>query len=117
MIARRKFVKLAGLGLAAPSIATLARIGSAWAAYPEKPVRWLVGYPPGGSTDILARLMGQYLSEKLGPQFIIENKAGAGNNLATADAINSAPDGYTVYLVNPANAINATLYKKLSFNF
>jgi tripartite-type tricarboxylate transporter receptor subunit TctC len=77
----------------------------------------VVGYTPAGTTDITARIMGQYLSEKLGQQFVIENKPGAGNNLGTAEVINSPPDGYTVYLVNPANAINATLYKKLSFNF
>src|SRR5271155_111702 len=77
----------------------------------------LVGYPPGGSTDICARLIGQYLSEHLHQQFAIENKPGAGNNLATEMAAHAAPDGYTVFLVNPANAINATLYKNLSFNF
>jgi tripartite-type tricarboxylate transporter receptor subunit TctC len=80
-------------------------------------VRWLVGYPPGGSTDIVARLIGQYLSEHLGQQFVIENKPGAGNNLATELAAHSPPDGYTVFLVNPANTINASLYKNLSFNF
>jgi tripartite-type tricarboxylate transporter receptor subunit TctC len=85
--------------------------------YPTRPVRWLVGYPAGGTTDILARIIGQWLSEHLGQQFIVENKPGAGNNIATEAMINSPPDGYTVLLVNPANAINATLYKKLSFNF
>ena len=85
--------------------------------YPNHSVRWLVGYPPGGSTDICARLIGQYLSEHLGQQFAIENKAGAGNNLATELAAHSPPDGYTVFLVNPANTINASLYKNLSFNF
>jgi tripartite-type tricarboxylate transporter receptor subunit TctC len=85
--------------------------------YPNHAVRWLVGYPPGGSTDICARLIGQYLSEHLHQQFAIENKPGAGNNLATEMAAHAAPDGYTVFLVNPANAINATLYKNLSFNF
>jgi tripartite-type tricarboxylate transporter receptor subunit TctC len=80
-------------------------------------VRWLVGYPPGGSTDICARLIGQYLSEHLGQQFAIENRPGAGNNLATEMAAKSPPDGYTVFLVNPANAINASLYKNLNFNF
>jgi tripartite-type tricarboxylate transporter receptor subunit TctC len=103
-------------------LAAVALIGGAGAAnaaddYPNHPVRWLVGYPPGGSTDICARLIGQYLSEHLGQQFIIENKPGAGNNLATEMAAKSPPDGYTVFLVNPANAINATLYNKLSFNF
>jgi tripartite-type tricarboxylate transporter receptor subunit TctC len=86
-------------------------------AYPSKIVRWIVGYPAGGSTDIFARLIGQRLSEKLGHQFIIENRPGAGNNIGTEAVVNAAPDGYTLLLVNPANAINATLYKKLSFNF
>jgi len=85
--------------------------------YPNRPVKWIVGYPPGGTTDILARLVGQYLSEKLGQQFIIENRAGAGNNIATEAVVNAPPDGYTLLLVNPANGINATLYKKLNFNF
>jgi tripartite-type tricarboxylate transporter receptor subunit TctC len=93
--------------------------GAARAAddYPNHTVRWLVGYPPGGSTDIVARLIGQYLSEHLGQQFAVENKPGAGNNLATDIAAHSPPDGYTLLLVNPANAINATLYENLSFNF
>jgi tripartite-type tricarboxylate transporter receptor subunit TctC len=100
-------------------IAALTAAGTARAAddYPNHPVRWLVGYPPGGSTDICARLIGQFLSEHLLQQFAIENKPGAGNNLATEMAAHSAPDGYTLFLVNPANAINATLYKNLSFNF
>jgi tripartite-type tricarboxylate transporter receptor subunit TctC len=85
--------------------------------YPTRPVRWVVGYPAGGTTDILARLIGQHLSEKLGQQFIIENKPGAGNNIATEAVIHSPPDGYTVLFVNPANGINASLYKKLSFTF
>jgi tripartite-type tricarboxylate transporter receptor subunit TctC len=85
--------------------------------YPNHTVRWLVGYPPGGSTDICARLIGQYLSEHLHQQFAIDNRPGAGNNLATEMAAHSSPDGYTVFLVNPANAINASLYKNLNFNF
>ena len=100
-------------------------IGLTWAGisdaagldYPTRPVRWVVGYPAGGTTDILARLIGQYLSEKLGQQFIVENKPGAGNNIGTEAVIHSPPDGYTVLLVNPANGINASLYKKLPFNF
>src|ERR1700760_2497720 len=77
-------------------------LGAASAAdYPTHPVRSIVGYPAGGSTDILARLIGQRLSERLGQQFVIENKPGAGNNIGTEAAINSAPDGYTVLLVNP----------------
>jgi tripartite-type tricarboxylate transporter receptor subunit TctC len=107
-----------GLGFAFACL-VLAWAGAARAAddYPNHTVRWLVGYPPGGSTDICARLIGQYLSEHLGQQFAVENKPGAGNNLAAEMAAKSAPDGYTVFLVNPANAINATLYKNLSFNF
>jgi tripartite-type tricarboxylate transporter receptor subunit TctC len=91
--------------------------GAAALDYPTKPVRWIVGYPAGGSTDILARLVGQWLSARLGQQFIIENRPGAGNNLGTEQVVRAAPDGYTILLVNPANAINATLYEKLSFNF
>jgi tripartite-type tricarboxylate transporter receptor subunit TctC len=101
-------------------LACLAIVGASKAAaaeYPTRPVRWIVGYPAGGTTDILARLIGHSLSERLGQQFIVENKPGAGNNIATEAVINSPPDGYTVLLVNPANAINATLYQKLSFNF
>lgn len=99
--------------------ALIAGSGAARAAddYPNHAVRWLVGYPPGGSTDICARLIGQYLAQKLGQQFIIENKPGAGNNLATEIAAHAPPDGYTVFLVNPANTINASLYKNLSFDF
>jgi tripartite-type tricarboxylate transporter receptor subunit TctC len=99
-----------------------AAIGLAGAAaqaqeYPTKPVKWVVAYPPGGTTDILARIMGQYLSEHLGQQFVIDNRPGAGNNIGTEVVVNSPPDGYTLLLVNPANGINATLYKKLPFNF
>jgi len=115
MILRRDFLRLSALGAAG---LPLLRSGAVLAAdYPNKPVHWVVGYPPGGSTDITARLIGNYLSEKLHQQFIVENKAGAGNNIGTEFVINSPPDGYTVYLVNPANAINASLYKKLNFNF
>ena len=90
---------------------------AAQADYPNKPIRWIVGYPPGGTTDLLARLVGQHLSQKLGQTVVIENKAGGGNNIGTEMAVRAAPDGYTVFLVNPANAINATLYSKLPFNF
>jgi len=85
--------------------------------YPTHPVRWVVGYPPGGATDILARLVGQRLSERLNQQFVIENKPGAGNNVGTESVVNADPDGYTILLVNPANGINASLYAKLNFNF
>jgi tripartite-type tricarboxylate transporter receptor subunit TctC len=92
-------------------------LGPAQAAdYPNKPIKWIVPYPPAGTTDILARVLGAALSEELGQQFIIENRPGAGNNLGTEAAINSPPDGYTILLVNPAHGINATLYKKLNFN-
>ncbi len=91
--------------------------GSAQAAYPDHAVRILVGYPPGGSTDIVARIIGAWLTTRLHQQFIVENKAGAGNNIATETAVKAAPDGYTMFLVNPANTINATLYKHLNFVF
>jgi tripartite-type tricarboxylate transporter receptor subunit TctC len=112
MASRRTAICLIAMGLSA-----IASIGSAAAAdYPTRPVKWVVGYPPGGATDIVARLIGQRLSERLGQQFIIENKPGAGNNIATESVINAEPDGYTVLLVNPANYINATLYTNLKFN-
>jgi len=110
---RRRFLHLAAGAAALPVVSRFA-----WAqAYPTRPVRWIVGYPPGGSTDILARMIGQYLSEKLGQPFVIENRPGAGNNLGTEAAVRAPADGYTLLLINPANAINATLYDKLSFNF
>jgi tripartite-type tricarboxylate transporter receptor subunit TctC len=85
--------------------------------YPTRPVRWVVPYPPGGTTDVLARLIGEYLSRKMGQQFFIDNRPGAGNNIGTDAVVKAAPDGYTVLLVNPANGINASLYKSLPFNF
>ena len=85
--------------------------------YPVKPVRFVVPYPPGGTTDVLARIIAQWLSEKMGQQFIVENKPGGGNNIGTDQVVKAPPDGYTMLLVNPANGINATLYKNLSFNF
>src|SRR5258707_3522426 len=113
MISRRAAICLTAIGLSA-----FAAIGSAPAAdYPTRPVRWVVGYPPGGATDIIARLIGQRLSEKLGQEFVIENKPGAGNNIGTESVVNAEPDGYTVLLVNPANYINASLYANLKFNF
>ena len=111
----RGFAALALVWAAVAAIAGAAR--AADDDYPNRPVRWLVGYPPGGSTDICARLIGQYLSEHLHQQFAVENKPGAGNNLATEIAAHAPADGYTVFLVNPANAINASLYKNLSFDF
>jgi tripartite-type tricarboxylate transporter receptor subunit TctC len=85
--------------------------------YPSRVIKWVVGYPAGGTTDILARLIGQHLSEHLGQQVIIENRPGAANNIGTEAVANAQPDGYTLLFVNPANGINASLYKKLSFNF
>jgi tripartite-type tricarboxylate transporter receptor subunit TctC len=112
MISRRTAICLAVIGLS-----TAASIGSVSAAdYPTRPVKWVVGYPPGGATDIIARLIGQRLSERLGQQFVIENKPGAGNNIATESVINAEPDGYTLLFVNPANYINASLYANLKFN-
>ena len=112
--------KIKAIGLFAMGLTCLSLgvVGDAVAqTYPNRPVHWIVSYPAGGSTDITARLFGQYLSEKLGQQFIIENRPGASNNLGTEQALKAAPDGYTLFLVNPANAINATLYEKLNFNF
>ena len=92
--------------------------GPAMAApYPEKPVKLIVSWSPGGTTDILARIMAQGLTEKLGQTVLVENKPGGGNNIGTEFLIRSAPDGYTLNMTNPANAINATLYKNLPFNF
>ncbi|MBV8744620.1 MAG: tripartite tricarboxylate transporter substrate binding protein [Xanthobacteraceae bacterium] len=97
--------------------AILAISNAAAEEYPSRPIKWIVGYPAGGTTDILARLIGQWLSEHVGQQVIIENRPGAGNNIGTEAVINAPPDGYTVLLVNPANGINTSLYKKLNFNF
>ncbi|MET4087335.1 tripartite tricarboxylate transporter substrate binding protein [Bradyrhizobium sp. S3.5.5] len=113
MITRRT-----ALGLLAASPLAATPLSKALAAdYPARPVKWVVGYPPGGATDILARLIGQRLSERLGQQFVIENKPGAGNNIGTESVVNAEPDGYTLQLVNPANFINASLYTNLKFNF
>jgi len=105
-------------GLALALTVFLAGIGSAVAAdYPTRTVKWVVPYPPGGSTDVLARIMSQWFSEKMGQSFVIENKAGGGNNIGVELVVKAAPDGYTMLLVNPANGINTTLYKNLPFNF
>ena len=110
---RRKFLYLAS-GAAAFPVAT--RIASA-ESYPSRPVHIIVGFPPGGATDINARLIGQWLSERLGQPFIIENRPGAGSNIGTELVVHAVPDGYTVLLAGPPTAINATLYEKLNFNF
>jgi tripartite-type tricarboxylate transporter receptor subunit TctC len=103
---------------AAAMCAAVGVLGSAQAAdYPTRPVKWVVPYPPGGTTDVLARIVAEWLTQKMGQTFIIENKPGAGNNIGVEAVVNAPPDGYTMLLVNPANGINATLYKNLSFNF
>ena len=102
---RRNFLHLAAGAAALPVVSRFA-----WAqAYPSRPVRIIVGFAAGGSADIIARLTGQWLSERLGQQFIIENRTGAGTNIATEVVVNSPPDGYTLLLVTSANFINATL--------
>jgi tripartite-type tricarboxylate transporter receptor subunit TctC len=114
MTSRRAAIGLAAIGL----LALTWPVGSASALdYPTRPVRFVVGYPAGGSTDIIARLIGQKLSEKMGQQFVIENKPGAGNNIGTETVVKADPDGYTVLLVNPANFINTSLYAHLNFDF
>jgi tripartite-type tricarboxylate transporter receptor subunit TctC len=102
---------IALLCLAATTIPTTA------ADYPNRPVRWLIGFAAGGPVDIVARILSQWLSERLGQQFVVENRAGSGGNLAAAAAITSPPDGYTLLFVAPNNAISTSLYKKLSFDF
>ena len=110
---RRQLLHLAAGAAALP---TLSRIASAQ-AYPTRPVRMIVGFAAGGGTDITARLMGQWLSERLGQQFVIENRPGAGSNIATEAVVRAPPDGYTLLVATSANAFNATLYDKLNFNF
>ena len=110
---RRQFLYLAAGAAAFPVLLRLARAQS----YLSRPVRIVVGFAAGGPTDILARLVGQWLSERLGQQYVIENRPGAGGNIATEAVVNAPADGYTLLLVAPANTINATLYDKLNFNF
>ena len=110
---RRKFLHLAAGAAALPVVSRIAKAQD----YPSKPVRIVVGLAAGGSNDIVARLMGQWLSERLGQQFVIDNRPGAGGNLATEAVVRAPSDGYTLLLVGSANAINATLYHKLKFNF
>jgi tripartite-type tricarboxylate transporter receptor subunit TctC len=112
-LCRRQFLHLAAGAAALPAVSRIARAQG----YPTRPVRITVGYAAGGSTDIAARLMGQWLSERLGQQFVIENRTGAAGNIATEAVVRAAPDGYTLLLDVDSNAINATLYEKLKFNF
>ena len=108
---RRKFLHLAAGAAALPSVSRVA-----WAqSYPSRPVRLIVGFPPGGVGDISSRLMGQWLSDRLGQPFVIENRPGAASNIATEAVAKAPPDGYTLLHVSTTNAINATLYDKLNF--
>ena len=110
---RRRFLHLAASAAALPALSL-----RAWGqAYPARPVRVVVGFPAGGPADILARLLGQWLSERLGQQFVIENRPGAGSNIATEMVVRSLPDGYTLLVTTPANVINTTLYEKLNYDF
>jgi len=110
---RRNFLHVAAGAAALPAVSRIA-----WAqAYPSRPVRIIVGAPPGGGIDIVARLIGQWLSERLGQQFVVENRPGAGTNIATEAVVRAPADGYTLLLVTAANAINTTLYEKLNFSF
>ena len=110
---RRQVLHLAAGAAALPAVSRFA-----WAqAYPSRPVRLIVGFPAGGPTDITARVMAQWLSELLGQQVVVDNRAGAGSNIAAEGVVNAPPDGYTLLLVGATNAINATLYEKLNFNF
>jgi tripartite-type tricarboxylate transporter receptor subunit TctC len=110
---RRNFLHLAAGAAALPAVPRFA-----WGqSYPTRPVRWIVGFAPGGGNDIVARLMGQWLSERLGQPFVIENRPGAGTNIATEVVVNAPPDGYTLLLAGIPNAFNASLFGKLNFNF
>jgi tripartite-type tricarboxylate transporter receptor subunit TctC len=110
---RRSFLHLTRASAALLAMPRIARAQ----AYPTRPVRMIVGFPPGGVTDIVARLAGQWLSERFGQPFVIENRPGAAGNIATEAVVNAASDGHTLIVVSPAHTVNATLYDKLSFNF
>src|SRR6266851_8653945 len=110
---RRTFLHLAAGAAALPAVSRFARAQT----YPARPVRIISGFPPGGVNDTYARLIGQWLSERLGQQFVIENRSGAGGNIAAETLVRAAPDGYTLLLATSADAWNATLYDNLKFNF
>src|SRR5262245_38151108 len=110
---RRQVLHLVAGAAALPAVSRSARAQ----AYPTRPVRIVVGYPPGGTNEIAARLIGQWLSERLGQPFVIENRPGAAGNIGTEVVAHAAPDGYTLLLVSTANAINQTLYDNLKFKF
>ena len=107
---RRRFVILAGAAAAAPPAARAQ-------AYPARPVRLIVGFPAGGAADVTARLISQWLTERLGQAFVVENRPGAGTNIGTEAVVKAPPDGYTLLLISVANTVNATLYERLNFNF
>jgi tripartite-type tricarboxylate transporter receptor subunit TctC len=110
---RRQFLHLAAGAAALPAVSRVARAQ----AYPSRPVRIIVGFAPGQAIDIVTRIIGQWLSERLGQQFIIENRPGAGGNIATEAVVRAPPDGYTLLAIGSNNMINATLYEKLNYNF
>ena len=112
-LCRRHFLRLIAALAALPAVQHIARAQT----YPTRPVRWIVPYAAGGPTDIVARLLGQWLSERFGQQFVVENRPGAGTNIGTEAVVRAPADGHTLLLVSPANAINATLYERLNFNF
>ena len=110
---RRKFLHLAAAAAAVPALPHTARAET----YPSRPIHLIIGYLPGGSADMTARLFGQWLSDRLGQQVVVESRAGASTNIATEAVVRAAPDGYTLPLASPANATNAALYDKLNFEF
>jgi tripartite-type tricarboxylate transporter receptor subunit TctC len=112
-VPRRKFLHLAAGAMALPAVTRIARAQ----AYPSRPVRIVVGYPAGGGVDIVARLMSQWLSERLGQQFVIENRPGAASNIGTETVVRAPPDGYTLLAFDASSTINATLYERLNFDF
>jgi len=112
-LSRRRILELAAAAALLPAGTSLARAQ----AFPTRPIRIVIGYPAGGSTDLLARIVGQYLSERLGQTFVIENKPGAGTNLAAQTVVAAPPDGYTLLFAASTYAINATLYDSLPYNF
>jgi tripartite-type tricarboxylate transporter receptor subunit TctC len=116
-IARRRFLQLAAGAAACPAVMNMGSGPARAQAYPSRPVRMIVPFGPGGGTDIVARLIGQWLTERLGQSFVIENRPGAGGNLGTEAVVRATPDGYTLALIGAPSAINATLYEKLPFNF
>jgi tripartite-type tricarboxylate transporter receptor subunit TctC len=109
--------RMARIGLVCLASLAAGTASSAAADYPNRPVKWLIGFTAGGPVDTVARIMAQWLSERFGQQFVVENRAGSGGNIAAAAAINSPPDGYTLLFVAPNNAISTSLYKKLPFDF